>query len=190
LILWPINIGKKVAQRVVMILLVTPSDRASECAAALREATGEEVVIAQSLVRATTLLRTESYLAVVLDQYLLETESDQAATAIQHVGFATPVQVNFAISGMDRLAREVRTALDHRAREEARAWQAVMGKLHSELSGTLTALLLSTELTQAVPDLPLAAVEKLDSVHELVQKLRKQLETSSQPEAIEKAARA
>ena len=57
-----------------MILLVTASERASECAAALREATGEKVVVAESLVRATTLLRAECYLAVVLDQHLLETE--------------------------------------------------------------------------------------------------------------------
>jgi len=58
-----------------MILLVTPSERASECAAALHEATGEEVAVAESLARAATLLRAEGYLAVVLDQYLVETRA-------------------------------------------------------------------------------------------------------------------
>jgi len=55
-----------------MILLVTSSVRAAECAAALNQATGERVAVAESLPRATTLLRAECYLAVVLDQYLLE----------------------------------------------------------------------------------------------------------------------
>ena len=64
-----------------MILLVTSSERASECAAALHEATGEEVVVAESLLRATTLLRAGCYLAVVLDQYLLETGPDEAGDA-------------------------------------------------------------------------------------------------------------
>src|SRR5271168_290148 len=104
-----------------MILLVTPSERASECAAALHEATGEEVVIAESLARATTLLRAECYLAVVLDQYLLETEPDEAGTTIEHLGTAIPVQVNLAISGIERLVREVRAALQRRQREEVRA---------------------------------------------------------------------
>src|ERR1035437_6185074 len=91
-----------------MILLVTPSERASECAAALHGATGEEVVVAESLARATTLLRAECYLAVVLDQYLLETEPYEAETTLEHLGTAIPVQVNLAISGMERLVPQGR----------------------------------------------------------------------------------
>jgi hypothetical protein len=161
-----------------MILLVTPSERASECAAALNEATGEEVVVAESLARATTLLRTECYLAVVLDQYLLETEPHGAETTLEHLGTAIPVQVNLAISGMERLVREVRAAMQHRQREEVRARHAAIGRLHSELNGTITALLLSSELALETPGLPAAAAEKLQSVHELVKKLRRQLETT------------
>jgi hypothetical protein len=54
----------------------------------------------------------------------------------------------------------------------------VIGALHSELSGTVTALLLSTELAMETPDLPQAGVEKLQSIHELVNNLRTQLETA------------
>ncbi|MGB8013919.1 MAG: hypothetical protein WCF68_20060, partial [Terriglobales bacterium] len=107
-----------------MILLVTPSQRASECSAALREATGEEIVIAESLLRATTLVRAECFLAVVLDQHLLETAPEEASTLLEHMGTAIPVQVNLAISSMERLVREVRTAVQRRLREEARARQA------------------------------------------------------------------
>jgi len=161
-----------------MILLVTPSGRASECAGALYEATGEEVVIAESLARATTLLRAEDYLAVVLDQYLLEAEPLAAETALEHMGTAIAVQVNLAISGMERLVREVRAGVQRRQREEVRARQAAVGRLQSELKGTITALLLSSELALKTSGLSGAAAEKIEAVHELVKKLRRQLENA------------
>jgi hypothetical protein len=76
---------------------------------------------------------------------------------------------------MERLVREVRVAVQRRRREEARARQAAIGKLQSELNGTVTALLLSSELALETPGLPATATEKLRSVHELVEKLRRQL---------------
>jgi signal transduction histidine kinase len=161
-----------------MILLVSPIDRAHQCAQALHENTGEEIVVADNLRRAATLLRSNSYLAVVLDQHLLETEPDEIDTAMQHLGTAIPVQVNLAISGLDRLVREVRAAVERRKREEAAARRAAVGALHSELNGPLTALLLECELALKVPGLPAAAAEKLHSAHELVNKIRAQLETT------------
>lgn len=160
-----------------MILLVTPIVRANECARALQENTREEVVVAESLPQAATLLRSNSYLAVVLDQHILETEPDEIDTAMQHLGTAIPIQVNLAISGLDRLVREVRAAIERRKREEVAARRAVTGELHSELNGTVTALLLDCELALEVPGLPATATEKLQSAHELVKKIRAQLET-------------
>jgi signal transduction histidine kinase len=159
-----------------MILLVSPIERANDCARVLHENTGEEVVVAENLRRAATLLRSNSYLAVVLDQHLLETEPDEIDTAMQHLGTAIPVQVNLAISGLDRLVREVRAALERRKHEEAAARKAAASALRSELSGPLTALLLECELALKVPGLSATAVEKLQSAHELVQKLRAQIE--------------
>jgi len=160
-----------------MILFVTPIDRAKECARALQENTGEEVVVAGSLRQAATLLRSNSYLAVVLDQHILETEPDEIDTAMQHLGTAIPVQVNLAISALDRLVREVRAAIERRKREEITARRAVTGELQSELNSTLTALLLHCELALEVPGLPASAAEKLQSAHALVKKIRTQLET-------------
>jgi hypothetical protein len=171
-----------------MILLVTPSERASECAAALHEATGEEVVVAESRARASTLLRSECYLAVVLDQYLIETELHEAGTMFDHLGTATLVQVNLAISGMERLVREVRAGVQRRQREEVRGRQAAVGRLQSELNGTITALLLSSELALKTSGLPGAAAEKLEAVHELVKKLRRQLENAGPSAEAEAAA--
>jgi hypothetical protein len=171
-----------------MILLVTPSERAPECAAALHEATGEEVAVAESLARAATLLRVEGYLAVVLDQHLVETEPHEAENTLEHLGTSILVPVNLAISGMERLVREVRAALQRRQREEIRAGQAVIGRLRSELNGTITALLLSSELALETPGLPAAAAEKLEAVHELVKKIRRQLETTALTEEAEHVA--
>ncbi len=159
-----------------MILLVTPSDRAAECAAALHGATGEAVTVAESLPRAAMLLRADRYSAAVFDQHLLEAEPREADTTLEHLGTAIPVQVNLAISGVDRLVRDVRAAVQRRKREEIQARESAIGRLQSELSDTVTALLLSSELALDTPELPLAASEKIQSVHELVKKLRRQLE--------------
>lgn len=166
-----------------MILLVTPNGRASECAAALKAATGKEVVVAEGLARATVLLRSGSYLAVVLDQYLIEAEPHEAETALEHIGTAIPVQVNLAISGMERLVREVRAGMKRRQREEVMARQEAIGKLRSELNGTVTGLLLSSELALQTPGLPPVAAEKVKSVYELVKKLRKQLDSKGGAES-------
>ncbi len=171
-----------------MILLVTPSERAPECAAALHEGTGEEVAVAASLARAATLLRAEGYLAVVLDQYLVETEPHEAENTLEHLGTSILVPVNLAISGMERLVREVRAALQRRQREEIRARQAAIGRLRSELNGTITALLLSSELVLETAGLPAAAAEKIEAVHELVKKIRRQLETTVLTEEAEHVA--
>jgi hypothetical protein len=180
-----------------MILLVTSSERASEFAEALHGGTGERIVVAESLVRASTLLREDSYLAVVLDQYLLETEPDEAETTIEQMDTAILVQVNLAVSGKARLLREVRAALQCRQREEGRARRAAIGQLYSELNDTVTALLLSSELVLETVGPRTAGrtagrtpgEEKLQSLHELVKKLRRQLETAAPPEEFQECRR-
>jgi hypothetical protein len=161
-----------------MILIVTPNLGAGARAEALRRATGEEIVLAENMRQAATLLGAESYLAVVLDQYLLETEAEETEMVMRHLGTAIPLQVNMAISGVERLAREVRAAVQRRKREEVTARSAAVSSLRSELNDTVTALLLSCKLTLGVAGLPSAAIEKLQSAHELVNRLRSQLEST------------
>jgi len=98
------------------------------------------------------------------------------------------VQVNLAISGMERLVREVRSAVQRRQREEERARRAALGAIYGELNGTVTALLLSTELALQAPGLPPAASEKLQSAHDLVKKLRRQLESAEPTDGAKQAA--
>lgn len=159
-----------------MILLVTPSERAPECAVALTGATGQRVVTAESLSRAATLLRAECCVAVILDQHLLEAEPREAKTILEHLGAAVPVQVNLAISGMERLVREVQAAMQRRRIEEAQARQAAIGEIRSELNDTVTALLLASDLSLETANLSAEAAEKLGSVRQLAEILRRQLE--------------
>jgi len=130
------------------------------------------------LQEAATRLREQTYSAAVIDQFLLETEPDESDQMIEHLGTAFPVYVNFAVTGMDRLVREVRTALHRRQREETAARRAVAEQMHSEMSGTLTAMLLSCELAMSMPDVPDLAVAKIRTIDNLARELRLRLEAN------------
>ena len=159
-----------------MILLITPSARGQECADSLNIATGRETHWAQTLQEAVTFLREQTYSAVVVDQFLLETEPHESDQMIEHMGTAFPVYINFAVTGMERLLREVRSGLHRRKREEAAARRAVVEQMHSEMRETLTALLLSCELAMCVPDVPLPAAEKIRAIDNLARDLRLRLQ--------------
>src|SRR5271163_2239138 len=116
-----------------MILLITPSARGQECAATVRDATGEETQWAENLPQAVARLREQSYSAVVLDQFLLENEPAESDQVLEHLGTAFPVYLNFAVSGMERLLREVRSALHRRKREETQARRSVEQQIRSEV---------------------------------------------------------
>ncbi len=159
-----------------MILLITPSARGQECADTLNAATGRETHSAQSLQEASTRLREQTYSVVVIDQFLLETEPEESDQMLEHLGTAFPVYVNFAITGMERLVREVRSALHRRAREETAARRAVVEQLRSGMRETLTAMLLSCEIAMSVPNVPDPAADKIRAIDMLARELRVQLQ--------------
>ena len=161
-----------------MILLITSSASGSQCANSLHAATGQETHWAQSLQEAATRLREQTYSAAVIDQFLLETEPDESDQMIEHLGTAFPVYVNFAVTGMERLVRDVRSALHRRKREEGAARRAVAEQMQSEMRETLTAMLLSCELAMSVPNVPHPAVEKIRSIDNLARELRLRLEAN------------
>lgn len=161
-----------------MILLNTPSASGPQCAESLRSATGQETHWAQTLQEAASRLREQTYSAAVIDQFLLETEPDESDQMLEHLGTAFPVYVNFAVTGMDRLVREVRAALHRRKREETAARRAVSEQMHSEMRETLTAMLLSCELAMSVPDVPRPAVERIRTIDNLARELRIRLEAN------------
>ena len=67
--------------------------------------------VAATLRDAATQLRAHEFSAVIFDQALLEAEPDESELVLQHTGTAMPVHVNFAISGVARVVRELRAAL-------------------------------------------------------------------------------
>src|ERR1700693_1703088 len=95
----------------VMLLMVTPSATARGCALAIQQVTSEETHVAATLSQALTQLRAREYVAVLIDQAFLEAEPVESDMVLEHIGTAIPVHVNFAISGVDRIARELRAAL-------------------------------------------------------------------------------
>ena|SRR5947199_6346547 len=159
-----------------MILLITPSARGQQCADALKAATGRDAHWAQNLQEASTHLREQTYSAAVIDQFLLETEPEDSEQMLEHLGTAFPVYINFAITGMERLVREVRAALHRRTREETAARRAVLEQLHIDMRETLTAMLLSCEIAMSVPDVPYPAAEKIRAIDNLARELRLQLQ--------------
>jgi hypothetical protein len=161
-----------------MILLTTPSARGQQCADSLQAATGEETHWAANLQEAAFRLREQTYTAAVIDQFLLETEPDESGQVIEHLGTAFPVYINFGVTGMERLVREVRSALHRRRREESAARRAVVEQMRSGMCETLTALLLSCELAMSVPGVPDPAAEKIRAINSLARELRTRLQVN------------
>jgi len=158
-----------------MILVITPSANIQSCIPSIQEATGDSVQVTTNLRQASLLLRAQEYSAVVLDQVLLDAEPDESEILLQHFGSAIPVHVNFAITGPQRLVKELRTALQRRKREAKSARAEAEKVLRSELTGNLTAMLLSCEMALRLPDLPANAEEKLHVVHGLAEEMREKL---------------
>ncbi|MGA9391281.1 MAG: hypothetical protein WBV69_12615 [Candidatus Sulfotelmatobacter sp.] len=158
-----------------MILLITPSARGLECVTAVKESTGDEAHWAENLQQAIAKLREHSYSAVVVDQFLLENEPAESDQVLEHLGTAILVYLNFAVSGMERLLREVRSALHRRQREEIQARLSVELQFRSEMCESLTAMLLSCELAMAIPNVPGPAAEKIVAVNKLAHEMRVRL---------------
>jgi hypothetical protein len=157
-----------------MILLITPSAKVQECTKVLEEATSEAMQVAPTLRQAASRLRSEEYSVVILDQFLVEAEPEESDLVLQHVGSAVPMYANFAISGIDRVARELRAALNRHKREISVARQSAQQTLRNELKGTLTALMLSCELALQAPD-QATAENKIHQAYESALEMRAKL---------------
>ena len=158
-----------------MILLVTPATRARDCAAVIEQITTQPTRCAATSQEASALLRAGEYAAVVFDQLLLDAEPEQAEQLMELLGRATPVFVNCALHSAERIARQVRSAVERRKGEEQRARASAESALRGELSETITALLLSCDMALSMTGLPQPAEDKLRLVHELATQLSTQL---------------
>jgi len=158
-----------------MILLITSLAKAQACAKALEDATTEPVQVAQALREAVAQLQAQQFSAVVIDQLLLDTEPEESETVHKHLGNAVPIYLNFALCGIDRVIRELHSALQRRKREVALARQEAEQALRSELSDKVTALLVSCEMALQAGNLPASAEIKMNAVYALARQVRETL---------------
>lgn len=168
--------GQLLAPEESMILVVTSSPRASECAAAIEKTTGERAQVCPSLKSAAKAIRHQECSALVLDQVLLEADPAAADVVLNDADTAIPVFVNLAITSSERLLADVRAALRRREKERVQATREAESLLRSQLSEALTGILLSSQLALAVPALPSAAQARMRSVYQLAMAIRHRLE--------------
>jgi signal transduction histidine kinase len=170
------------------ILIVTGMEGAENCAATLAKLLGptcESCEVAQGRKTAVAALKRTEFAAVVVDEAIIDTDAPGAEMIWEHAGLAIPVQINFALSGAQRLAREIRMALNRRERERALAREAAAAAMGSELKSTVAGLLLHSQLALADREITPPLKEKLRVVADLAGSLREQLASvpTSQPPA-------
>lgn len=171
-----------------MILIIWASHRAIECARSIELTLNQGVQVAPSLCEGCDCLRTEEYSAVIVDQCVTDTEPEQAAVFFDHLRTAVPVFVNFGISGIDRIVRELRAALSRRGLETITARHIARQALRDELKDDLTALLLSCGVALEQPALSELSLMRLRTIAELADKIKSKLAVSEEEAA--SAARA
>jgi hypothetical protein len=156
--------------------MVTSIAGAENCAASLARQLGFAVEIAASRKAGLAALRRHEYSCVIVDDTIAEADPDGAELLWKHSGLAVPLQINFAIAGSARLAREVRAALARREQEQALAMRAAASSMESELKSTITGLLLQSQLALADPQATPQLTVKLKMMVELAGTLRARLE--------------
>jgi len=167
-----------------MILLIWSSERAQECARAIEEAFQQRVQVADTLHEGCERLRTEEYSAVLLDQWITEVEPAQADYLFHHLGTAVPVFVNFSISAMERVLRELRAAFNRHGRETIAARHTARLGLRNELKDDVTALLLSCGMALDDPALSQAALARLKAIEGIANQIKNKLALQEGEESI------
>jgi hypothetical protein len=159
-----------------MIILVTTSSRAKECAAAIEQTTHQKTQIATSVARAVEFLQTHDYDVLLFDESFHETEIGAENLLLSHAGLAMPIYVNLALHSTERMAREVQTGLLRVVREKLAAMRSAENQLRSELRGEITGILLNSELAMREPSLSGDVAAKVRALHELAERMRSKLE--------------
>ena len=161
-----------------MILLIWSSERAQDCARVIEDTFQQRVQVAATLHEGCEHLRSEDYAAVLLDQWITEVEPGQADYLFHHLGTAVPVFVNFGISGVERVLRELRAAFNRRGRETMLARHNARLALRNELKDDVTALLLSCGMALEEPGLSETAITRLKQVEEAAAQIKGKLALS------------
>ncbi len=165
------------------VLIVTGIEGAESCAKAVSSILDLRCEAANGRRAAIAALRRNEYAAVVVDESIVDADPAGAEAIWENAGLAVPVQVNFALSGAQRLAREVRMALTRRERERALSHEAAAAAIETEIKSTVAGLLLHSQLALQERELSAPLAEKIRLVADLAGNLRQQLAAHPVPHA-------
>lgn len=157
------------------LLMVTPLEGVETTAAALAERLGLAVDVASTRAAALRLLNRRTYIAVVLDQMLADSDPEGAGLIWKNLGLAIPIQIGFAVAGAERVEREVRAALARRQRETQAATAAATAALDAEIKNAVTAMLLESQLALTRTEVPPEIAERLRTLAAIAGRLRERL---------------
>ena len=159
-----------------MILLVTASSRAKECATALETSARQKVDLAHTVTRALAKLQQAEYEALVVDESLVEIDDTAVNALLNHAGMAMPIYINLGLHRTERLVREVIAGLMRKHAERIGAKRSAITELQSQLRGDLTGILLASELALRESSIPPRVADRINSVHRLAEQIRTRLE--------------
>lgn len=159
-----------------MIIFVSASSRAKECAVAIEQKTRQETQVANSLAKAIELLQAQEYDVIVVDESFQQVEASTESLVAHHAGAAMPVYVNLSLHGTDRVAIQVNLAIQRLVAEKLASMRAAENLLRNELRGEVTAILLNSELALREGQLPTNAAAKMKEVHDLAERMRVRLD--------------
>lgn len=167
-----------------MIVLLTCSSRAQECAEAIEARTHQQTVIANSLASAAECVKRPDAEALVVDASFQQVENGIDTLLTKTAVIAVPIYVNLSLHGAERVAVEVSCGLQRISQERAFCMRAATSEVRHQLRGEVTAILLNSELALRDRELPSGAAEKLKVVCEMAERIRHRLDGSlSEPKA-------
>jgi signal transduction histidine kinase len=155
-----------------VILLMTGSSRAQECVTALEQQT----VVANSVAKAAEVLQLDEFNVIVIDESWQQLDGGAENMVYSHAGIAVPIYVNLALHGTERVAEEVNCGLQRQVRERAAAMRAATSELSNHVRGEVTAILLNAELALREKALSASTAEKLTTIYEMADSMRRKLE--------------
>lgn len=163
-----------------MILIIWNSGNATGCARIIEHAIQEPVEVASSLHEGAQRLQSREYSAVVVDQWIAEAEHEPTSVIFDHLGMAVPIFVNFGISGVERILRELRAALSRRRLETELAHQGARQAVREELKDDVTALLLSCGVALEQSDVSDPVKTRLQQISQIAQRMKQKLDLSDE----------
>jgi hypothetical protein len=158
-----------------MILLIWASQRAADCAKAIEQTFQQPVKCVSTLAQGCTSLQEEEFAAVLVDPWIADADPVQADYLIHHLGGAALVFVNFAISGVERVLREVRAAFHRHSREVMLAHENARILLWDTLKDDLTAILLCCGVIREDPAISGGVEVRVKTIEEIACRMKDKL---------------